>query len=162
MAIQDTPRRVGRPIRRPGSPWRILVHEWIGGKRADGIRYGRAYDVSNDPRAREQAAETARYLNGLRPDLPPLPEHTEHHTVLEGTEFDELVIGRWIHLEQMDACVWWMNIGGVTVNIRVDRDGRPRKVDVYGPGDYAYPVEGCEYEVAWTAGSGPPTGTLPG
>jgi hypothetical protein len=54
-------------------------------------------------------------------------------------EFDELVVGKWIHLEQMDSGSWWMNVGGVTVWIRADRDGNPKRVTVYGPGDYADP-----------------------
>jgi len=142
-----------RPPRRAGSPWRILVHEWIGAKGGGGIRYGRAYDVSNDPASPARGAETARRLSEIRPGLPPF-EDTTDRTVIEGTEFDELVIGRWIHLEQMDAGVWHIIIGGVVVTVRADRDGRPRRVDVYGPGDYDGPVEGCAYSVAWTADEG--------
>lgn len=72
-----------------------------------------------------------------------------HHIGIPGTEFDELVVGRWIHIEQMDTGKWWMNIAGVTVWVRADRDGRPTSVDVYGPGDYAEAVEGCEYYLTW-------------
>lgn len=139
-----------RPPRRAGSPWRILVHEWLGAKSETGLRYGRAFHVGNDPAAAERGAETTRQLNAMRPDLPPLPGDAEAYTVLEGTEFDELVIGRWIHLEQTDAGRWFLEVGGVVVNIAADRDGRPRKVDVYGPGDYADPVEGCAYELSWS------------
>lgn len=139
-----------RPPRRAGSPWRILVHEWIGAKNGNGIRYGRAYDVSNDPSAHARGAETARRLSEIRPDLPPFEDATDR-TVLEGTEFDELVIGRWIHLEQMDAGVRHIVIGGVVVMVRADRDGRPRRVSVHGPGDYDGPAEGCEYDLTWTA-----------
>jgi hypothetical protein len=89
----------------------------------------------------------------MRPDLPPPPDLTSY-VVLEGTEFDELVVGRWIHLEQMDTGRWWMNVGGVTVNITADRDGRPKVVDVYGPGDYGEAVEGCRYSLAWSADDG--------
>ena len=110
--------------RRAGSRWRILVHE-ISGER-------RAHDVTSDPRS---------------PDL-------TSHVVLEGTEFDELVIGRWIHLEQMDTGRWWCNFGGVTINITADRDGRPKVVDVSGPGDYGEAVEGCRYSLTWSADDG--------
>src|SRR5262245_30899941 len=51
----------------------------------------------------------------------------------------------------MDAGLWWADIGGVTVWVKADRDGRPTAVDVYGPGDYAGPVEGCAYRLAWSA-----------
>jgi hypothetical protein len=139
-----------RPPRRAGSPWRILVHEWLGAKGRNGIRYGRAYDVSNDPSSPARGAETARRLSEIRPDLPPF-EDTTARAVLAGTEFDELVVGRWLHVEQQDAGKWWMSIGGVVVNVTADRDGRPRRVDVYGPGDYDGPAEGCAYEVTWSA-----------
>jgi hypothetical protein len=112
--------------------------------------YGRAYDVSNDPTAPARGAETARRLSEFRPDLPPF-EDTTAHTVLEGTEFDELVIGRWFHLEQQDAGVWHIIIDGVVVIVTADRDGRPKRVDVYGPGDYDGPAKGCAYSVTWTA-----------
>jgi hypothetical protein len=73
-----------------------------------------------------------------------------HRVEIPGAEFDELVVGRWIHIEQMDTGFWWMNIGGVTVHVKADRDGRPTHVMVHGPGDYAGPVEGCTYEVVWS------------
>ena len=133
--------------RRAGSPWRILVHK----RSPDPAQY-RTYDVSNDPGKPAKRAETMRALNAIRPDMPDVPD-TAECTVLEGTEFDELVIGEWIHLEQMDTGRWWCNFAGVTINVSVDRDGRPKRVDVYGPGDYAEPEKGCTYEVAWSAGS---------
>lgn len=43
-----------------------------------------------------------------------------------------------------------MNIGGVTVWVKADRDGKPIQVDVFGPEDYAGPVEGCKYTCTWT------------
>ena len=135
---------MSRP-RRAGSRWRILVHE-ISGER-------RAHDVTSDPRSPARHAETLKRLAAMRPDLPPPPDLTSH-VVLEGTEFDELVIGRWIHLEQMDTGRWWCNFGGVTINITADRDGRPKVVDVSGPGDYGEAVEGCRYSLTWSADDG--------
>lgn len=119
--------------RRAGARWRILVHDWLGKKGVEqtGFPYGTAHNIGSDPRS--------------------LGEAGEHSTVtaLPNTEFDELVVGQWIHLEQMDAGRWWMNIGGVTVWVKADRDGRPLSVDVYGPNDYASPAPGCEYSVTW-------------
>lgn len=126
------------------------MHEWLGAKSETGLRYGRAHHVGNDPSAPTRGAETTRQLNALRPDLPPLAGDAEAYTVLEGTEFDELVIGRWIHLEQTDAGRWWMSIGGVVINVTADRDGHPRQVDVYGPGDYDDRREGCRYGITWS------------
>lgn len=166
--VPGTNMRLVTVLRRPGSPRRILVHEWLGAKAPGGIRYGRSYDVSNDPSAPAREAERTRRLNAMRPGLPPLPEEYEtRHTVLEGTEFDELVIGRWVHLEQQDAGTWWMSAGGVVVSVTADRDGRPRRVDVFGPGDYDGRAEDCEYSITWTgpengprlAAGGRPAGT---
>lgn len=72
-----------------------------------------------------------------------------HNVEIPNTEFDELVVGKWIHIEQMDTGKWWMNIGGVTVWVKADRDGNPLSVSVYGPGDYADPVDGCSYSLTW-------------
>lgn len=64
--------------------------------------------------------------------------------------FDELVVDRWLHVEQQNRSQWWMNISGVTVWVTVDRDGRAEKVTVYGPHDYDGPRDGCWYECKWT------------
>lgn len=40
------------------------------------------------------------------------------------TEFDELVVGNWFHLEQMDDRDWWMRVGPLAINVRVYADGR--------------------------------------
>jgi hypothetical protein len=120
-----------RPVRRAGSRWRILVHEWRGAKHPGQPLYGHSYHVGSDPRQAEDG------------------EHVTS-TTLEGTEFDELVVGRWIHLEQFDAGRWYVSIGGVFINITADRDGRPKVIDVYGPGDYDDPVEGCRYALTWS------------
>ena len=139
-------------LRRAGSPWRILVHEWLSDRQQTRrFMYGRAYDISNNPAAPRQHAETRRKLAEISPDMGPLPPDDTNHTVLDGTEFDELVIGKWIHLEQMDTGKWWMNVGGVTINITADRDGQPKRIDVYGPGDYGMPAEGCKYSLMWSA-----------
>lgn len=112
-------------LRRAGTPWRILVHRVVGGGRSD-----LAYDVASDKRTREDS-------------------DCYRHIELPGTEFDELVVGKWIHIEQMDTGKWWMSIGGVVIWVRADRDGRPTSVDVYGPNAYAEAVEGCEYYLIW-------------
>jgi len=67
------------------------------------------------------------------------------HADYEPSEFDELVIGRWLHLEQMDTGLWWMSVAGVTVHVRADRDGNPLKVWIESPGALAVP--GCSYEI---------------
>lgn len=112
-----------RRIRTAGSRWRILVH-----RRGESPH---SWDISSDHHA---------------------PSRSEHltSTVLDGAEFDELVAGRWLHIEQMDTGVWWLEVGGVTINIKADRDGRPKRIDVYGPGDHADAVEGCSYDLTWT------------
>lgn len=71
-------------------------------------------------------------------------------TDFDPNEFDELVVGQWLHVEQMDTNRWWMNIGGVTVWVTADRDGRPKCVTVYGPDSYDSSREGCKYGLMWT------------
>jgi len=116
-------------LRRAGSPWRVKADVWEGG------RYGISHHVASDNTFGGDDGEDSEW---------------SRHVELPGTEFDELVVGRWIHIEQMDTSVFWMNVGGVTLNVRVDRDGRPKAVDVFGPGDYDEPVEGVAYSLAWS------------
>jgi hypothetical protein len=120
-----------RPLRRAGAAWRLLVHR----HETDGPRSSMAYHVQSD-RIAGDTADT----------------EFSRTTVLERTEFDELVVGKGIaHIEQMNTGVWWMQIAGITVHVIADRDGRPTAVRVDGPGDYADPVDGCEYELNWSA-----------
>lgn len=106
-------------LRRAGGRWRLLVHSRDGG-----LSHGAS------PR---RESDRAFYRHH------PLPD----------TEFDELVVGRWLHVEQMDTGVWWINLGGVTVHVTADRNGRPRRVWVCGPDDYDRPVPGCVYDLTW-------------
>lgn len=129
--MPDQPRR----LRRADARWRLRVHEWA--VRAPGQRdgtYGTAHDIASDPA-----------FGGTTPDGP----HHKNH-VIENTEFDELVVGRFLHVEQMDTGAWWMNVAGVTVHVHADRDDRPTSVWVCGPEDYDEPVPGCRYELTWT------------
>ncbi len=48
-------------------------------------------------------------------------------TTLAGThEFDELVVGTWLHIEQMDVRYYWMRVGGLTLDVTFGRDGSAR------------------------------------
>lgn len=131
---RGTPVKAPR-LRRSGSPWTIRAHTWTDGQQTP------SHTISN----RE------------------VPADSEHHRghLFPGAEFDELVVGRWLHVEQMDNRTWWMNAGGVTLHVTADRDGRPTRVRVDGPGDYDEPREDCEYSLTWTrpTASGTPTGT---
>lgn len=135
-----------RPIRRPGSPWRLLVHEWVGRKKGTSLTYGAAHDVSNGERplprtlgadviATIQANRERHIADGLRVD----------HILPANCEFDELVVGQWLHVEQQDSGLWWMSIAGHVLWVDVDRDGRPTCVRHYEPGEHAERVEGCTY-----------------
>lgn len=67
------------------------------------------------------------------------------------TDFDELVVGKWCHIESMDDNEWWMSIGGVTLHVTTDHDGRPTRVRVDGPGgDWDDAIAGCTYECTWS------------
>jgi hypothetical protein len=130
-----------------GARWRLLVHRVNPQPLDDGPLYDLSYDVTSDPQAAEKEAATAQRLVeiGGRPQTPQPPP-----TVLLDTEFDELVVGSFLHIEQMDEGLWWMNIGGVTVHVRADPDGNPTSVRVSGPLDYDEPREGVVYECTWT------------
>lgn len=121
-----------KPLRRAGSRWRLLVHEWLG--RGAETKYGVAHHVTGREGFGGHVGNS---------------EWSRTH-VLPNTEFDELVVGSWLHVEQMDTGTWWMSVGGVTLWVKADRDGQPLRVDVYGPRDYAAPVDGCKYQVTWT------------
>ena len=48
--------------------------------------------------------------------------------------FDELVLGQWLHLEQMTDDTWWMRVGDARVDVKVLPDGRAQvsiERDVY-------------------------------
>jgi hypothetical protein len=122
-ALGEGERKAPR-LRRSGSPWTVRVHTW------DGDVQTPSHTISN----REVWADSEHHRGHLFP----------------AAEFDELVVGRWLHVEQMDNATWWMNIGGVTVHVSADREGRPTWVRVSGPHDYDEPREGCAYEVDWT------------
>ena len=126
-------------LRRAGSPWRLLVHEWAGrspGRREGG--YGVSHHVTNDAS-----------FGGLTED----GEWSRTHLLPASAEFDELVVGGprhcWLHVEQMDVGTWHVDVAGVVLWVTVDRDGRARQVTTYGPGCYSERVPGCEYAVAW-------------
>jgi hypothetical protein len=108
-------------LRRAGGRWRLLVHEYEG-RREDGCKYGTSHHVQPAPDRRSADSE-----------------HSRTH-VLPGTEFDELVVGHWLHVEQMNDSLWWAKIGGLVVNITVDRDGRPKSVM-----HYVEPQDGVTY-----------------
>lgn len=120
--------------RRAGAQWRVLVHDHLGRG-----RYGTAHHITSDRRL--GALPGTQGLGG-----------SEHERVIElpGTEFDELVVGRFLHVENMGDC-YWLNIAGVVITVVADRDGRPLRVRVTGPGDDDEPVPGCRYRLFWPA-----------
>lgn len=128
-------------IRRAGARWRVLVHQMLPRGRS-----GSSHHIESHP-GREGSHDYTVDADG----------QTFHvrHTVLAGYDLDEVVAGRWLHLEQMDVGVYWLDIAGVTVWIRADRDGNPTAVGVYGPSDYARPVDGCTYHLTWSDDSPP-------
>ncbi len=58
-------------------------------------------------------------------DYPPgVLQHREARP--EREIFDELVIDRWFHLEQMDTRLWFLAIGEDKVMIEIGKDGSPK------------------------------------
>jgi len=107
-------------IRTGGGRWRILVHERLKRHSPDEVAYGTAHSIGSS------AKMAGKKRGHVRP------------VILPGTEFDELVVGHWLHIEQQCSTVWWMNVAGVNINVTVDRDGQPKyvTVDEADPGDW--------------------------
>lgn len=66
---------------------------------------------------------------------------------MNSSEFDELVVGHWVHIERLDVGQWWMSVGGVVLHVEADSDGQPRRVTVHMAGLWEDPVPGCEYQL---------------
>lgn len=60
----------------------------------------------------------AQRSRGENVQVGPLDDH-------DGTpsQFDELVVGHWIHLERMDTRAWWMALGELRLWIQVMANG---------------------------------------
>ena len=132
--------------RRAGSRWRLLVHDMAPKGATSTARNIQSHPTDRskypaDLRAKSEAFEADMLTKGYAAPAVILPD----------TEFDELVVGQWLHIEQMGSGEYWMNIGGVTIDVTADRDGRPTSVLVQGPADYDSPRENCVYECLWTA-----------
>lgn len=50
--------------------------------------------------------------------------------------FDELVVDGWLHIEQMDKRVWWMQVGDARIVVHIPTKGEPIVTierEAYGP-----------------------------
>ena len=138
-----------RPKPRAGSRWRLLAHDMVTSPRG---HYGTARNVYGyDP-----AGDLRNFSAGLREDVEKQRRDFEDRGlttthVYPDTEFDELVVGGskdvWLHIEQMDTGLWWMNVAGVTIHVQADSYGRPKRITIDGPGFYDDAREGCEYDL---------------
>jgi hypothetical protein len=106
-----------------GGRWRLLVHDRLA-RKTGGILYDTSRSVAS---SRKLAGEDGPHMVT---------------TVLEDTEFDELVVGSAIHVEQLGEGAYWLDIGGLVVNVQIDRDGRPRSVMAE-----LEPVDGVTYKL---------------
>lgn len=52
------------------------------------------------------------------------------NSVTSPIEFDEVVVGRWLHVERMSANHWWMQVGDARIEVTVGRDGRASQVSI--------------------------------
>lgn len=130
--------RRGGKLRRAGGRWRILAHEILPGRFT-----GDSHHVTSDRRfGGGDGQDTSVELDGRT--------YWSRHIELPGTELDELVVGSWIHLEQMDTGTWWANVCGVALWVKSDRDGKPVSISVHGPGDEQPAEPGCVYHLNWS------------
>lgn len=93
-------------LRRPGARWRLLVHEYVGGG-----MYGVSHHVEPGPDRTSGRSDWRR-----------------HHELPGSTEFDELVVGSWLHVEALDATTWMVRVAGLHLTVSADRDGRPTRI----------------------------------
>lgn len=109
--------------KRPGATWRLLVHEMIGKQSS-----GTSYDIFSHQEDADHALATQRKLEAsAEAQGRTYPDYSVRQ-VLPDTEFDELVVGRWLHVEQMSDTDYWMDIGGLVVNVTCRPDGTPKVV----------------------------------
>lgn len=105
---------VGAPTTRPVPPRPLHIDR--GRVRLRPLGTQREADVTHQPGS--QWALIA-WSEDARVDI----DHGQH----PGAIFDELIIDRWLHLEQMDDAEWWMCIrtdkGDLHINVHVGETG---------------------------------------
>lgn len=136
--------------RRAGARWRLLIHNMAAGGRNGTAHHIQSHPRRTRPLIQEEPTERSRELDARMAEIQAQHSTT---TILPNTEFDELVVGHFAHLEQEDTGRWWMSIGGVVLHVHADRDGHPTHVTVHGPGDWDGPVPGCTYRLDWSGGA---------
>ncbi len=111
---------------RASSRWRVLLHD-MRGTAGSGV----AHHVQSDQM--------------------PVPPHSPHvrTMVLSNTDLDEVVVGSWLHAEQMDVGVWRLDVGGVVVYVNAAPDGRPTSIRVVPAADELDERPGCTYAYGW-------------
>ena len=72
------------------------------------------FTASGESRRDRVTFASRRYPRNLR--------GTRGISVKHDTEFDELVVGEWLHIEQMDSGTWCMRLGDAEIIIKVDRN----------------------------------------
>jgi hypothetical protein len=46
------------------------------------------------------------------------------------SEFDELVVDQWLHVERMTNSEWWLQVGDARICVTVGNDGKAKKVTI--------------------------------
>ncbi len=49
-------------------------------------------------------------------------------SAIAGTDLDELLVGDWLHIEQMDKRHWWMSVGGCNFNVFLTKKGKVKAI----------------------------------
>jgi len=52
--------------------------------------------------------------------------------ISDAGEVDEVVLGKWLHVENLDRDVWWVRVGDMRMDVRIDEHGNAT-VSVEGP-----------------------------
>jgi hypothetical protein len=102
----------------PGAVWRIQA--WLHERSTRGV-------MRESTRPPLTCNSDGKHVEMRAPQLIPYDHHNQPVADLSGTViFDELVVGDWLHVEQMDKRQWWMAVGGLRLGISIGRDGVAR------------------------------------
>ncbi len=118
--MSRTKRRArARPLP-PGARWRLQA--WLHETSARGT-------VRESVRPPLTCKSDGERIEMCAPQRIPYDHINQPVADLSGTViFDELVVGNWLHVEQMSERQWWMAVGGLRLAVTIGRDGKARVV----------------------------------
>lgn len=80
----------------------------------------------------------------------PIKDSSERYPA--ATEFDELVVDEWLHLEQMDSRIWSLRLGPLLISVTVGERGQARVVCVEDDQDDGWEPREFDGSMIWQKG----------